>query len=128
MASRSLDDLRPNFRALVDLWLADCQSVDLQVLVYCTLRTNDEQDRLYAFGRTLPGRIVTNATAGNSAHNWGFALDFVPLLAGKPQWAAGNKYYMHAIAIAEARGLQSLAKGPFVEFAHLQMPNWRKLI
>lgn len=45
-----------------------------------TLRTNAEQDALYAQGRTKPGSKVTNAKGGQSIHNYGLAFDFVILL------------------------------------------------
>jgi peptidoglycan L-alanyl-D-glutamate endopeptidase CwlK len=38
-------------------------------------RTYEEQDALYAEGRTKPGAIVTNARAGYSNHNFGIAFD-----------------------------------------------------
>ena len=41
------------------------------------LRTIDEQNALYAQGRTKPGNIVTNAKGGSSYHNYGLAIDFV---------------------------------------------------
>lgn len=37
--------------------------------ITCSHRSNEEQDELYAQGRTRPGNIVTNAKAGQSAHN-----------------------------------------------------------
>lgn len=40
------------------------------------LRTIDEQNALYAKGRTKPGKIVTNARGGKSYHNYGLAVDF----------------------------------------------------
>lgn len=42
---------------------------DITPFLTCTHRPNDEQDELYAQGRTRPGNIVTNAKAGQSAHN-----------------------------------------------------------
>ncbi len=39
-------------------------------------RTWDEQDALYAQGRTLPGNRVTKAKGGQSNHNFGIAGDF----------------------------------------------------
>lgn len=39
------------------------------------LRSFQEQDALYAQGRTSPGNIVTNARAGHSVHNFGLAFD-----------------------------------------------------
>lgn len=42
-----------------------------------TLRTNAEQNELYAQGRTKPGKVVTNAKGGQSYHNYGLAIDIV---------------------------------------------------
>ncbi len=38
-------------------------------------RTFEEQDELFAQGRTKPGKIVTNARGGFSNHNFGLAFD-----------------------------------------------------
>lgn len=40
------------------------------------LRTKQEQDALYAQGRTKPGQRVTNAKFGQSFHSYGLAFDF----------------------------------------------------
>ena len=53
------------------------------------LRTVEEQDALYAQGRTLPGSVVTNCRGGSSYHNFGLACDCVPSLPGYtyiPDW------------------------------------------
>lgn len=39
-------------------------------------RSFEEQDTLYAQGRTKPGPIVTNSKGGQSYHNYGLAVDF----------------------------------------------------
>lgn len=39
-------------------------------------RTFEEQDALYAQGRTKPGPKVTDAKGGQSYHNYGLAVDF----------------------------------------------------
>lgn len=44
-----------------------------------TIRTFAEQEALYAQGRTKPGKVVTNAKAGMSYHNYGLAVDIVLL-------------------------------------------------
>ncbi len=129
MSSRSLSDLKPIFRAKVDLWLKDCRGAGLDILVYCTLRTIKEQDELYEQGRSVPGKIVTNAKGGQSAHNYGLALDFVPLIQGKPQWSAGNPLYLQAVALASSRGIESASKWTRMkEWPHLQMPGWKTLV
>ena len=43
------------------------------------VRTIEEQDALYAQGRTTKGKIVTNAKGNTSWHNWGLAVDIVIL-------------------------------------------------
>ena len=42
-----------------------------------TLRTIEEQNKLFAQGRTIPGKIITKARGGHSYHNWGLAIDIV---------------------------------------------------
>ena len=42
-----------------------------------TFRTFEEQDKLYAQGRTIKGDKVTNAKGGQSIHNYGLAFDIV---------------------------------------------------
>jgi peptidoglycan L-alanyl-D-glutamate endopeptidase CwlK len=44
-----------------------------------TFRTHEEQEALYAQGRTKPGKRVTNAKGGQSIHNYGLAFDIVIL-------------------------------------------------
>ncbi len=42
------------------------------------LRTWEEQNALYAKGRTAPGPVVTKAPGGHSQHNFGLAVDVAP--------------------------------------------------
>lgn len=44
-----------------------------------TTRTIEEQDGLYALGRTKKGKKVTNAKGGQSIHNYSLAFDIVIL-------------------------------------------------
>ena len=129
MSSRSLADLRPAFRARAVAWLDQCIHAGLDVLVTCTYRSMAEQADLYARGRTAPGKKVTNAKPGQSAHNYGLALDFVPMINGKPEWSAKDPAWGQAITLAESQGMESLAHDPkFAELAHLQEPNWRDIV
>jgi peptidoglycan LD-endopeptidase CwlK len=47
------------------------------------LRTLEQQTALYMQGRTTKGPKVTNAKAGESVHNYGFAVDGVLIIDGK---------------------------------------------
>lgn len=52
-----------------------------------TLRTIEEQNELYAQGRTKPGQKVTNAKGGKSFHNYGLAFDYCLIKDGKVDWS-----------------------------------------
>lgn len=54
-----------------------------QIRITQGLRTIDEQNQLYAIGRTLPGKKVTNAKGGQSVHNYGFAVDICLIINNK---------------------------------------------
>lgn len=139
MASRSIDDCHPIVAAMLRECVAGWQAVGLDVLVTCTYRDGAEQDALFARGRTLPGAVVTNARAGQSAHNFtqhgrpaSLAFDVVPLVNGKPEWStkgpAGEAW--RAVArVAKAAGLAWYGDPgqPFKEFPHFEHPNARAL-
>ena len=93
MASRDPADLHPRLRELHVKHMLACARDGIDVLTYCTFRSPEEQDFLYAKGRTTPGKIVTYARGGQSKHNFmvsgkpaALAYDCVPLVAGKPAW------------------------------------------
>lgn len=129
MSSRSLDDLRSDIRPQVDAFLTSCAAAGVDVLVTCTLRSDKEQADLYAQGRTTPGHIVTDAPAGRSAHNYGLAIDIVPMVNGKPDWNGHDPVWMEIGEFGQAAGLQwAGAPGfPFPEEPHFQHPNWRAI-
>jgi peptidoglycan LD-endopeptidase CwlK len=81
--SRILSALEPSTRVKAEKALELLHARGLDVLIYCTWRSWEEQAAEYAKGRTKPGKIVTRARPGRSWHQWGRALDFVPLRFGK---------------------------------------------
>lgn len=129
MASRDLNALRPVMRPMVDPWLDSCAAAGIDVLVTCTYRSYDEQTSLYAQGRTTPGPIVTYAKAGQSAHNYGLAIDVVPVINGKPDWNGGDPVWQQIGGMGQAQGLEWYgAPGSlFKELPHFQHPNWKIL-
>lgn len=52
---------------------------DINLRVTDGYRTYAQQDAIYAKGRTTNGQIVTNAKGGESNHNFGLAIDIVPI-------------------------------------------------
>lgn len=111
MASRRLEDLHPVTREKTEEFLRRAKEKGIDVLIYCTYRSPEEQEVLYMqgrleqFGITLEElnkrrvklglwkltekeakRKVTNAKPWQSFHQYGLAFDCVPLQGGKPDW------------------------------------------
>lgn len=71
-----LQNIMPEFAAKLGELEERCAKAGLQIKFSCGYRSVEEQNELYAQGRTKPGQKVTNAKGGNSQHNWGIAADF----------------------------------------------------
>ena len=100
-----------------------------------TLRTNAEQDELYAQGRTKKGSKVTNAKGGQSIHNYGLAFDIVILLDKdnngsfeSVSWEV-DKYWFRVVNFFKLRcwtwggDFKSLYDAPHFEYT--QGKNWK---
>lgn len=59
-----------------DQLIAEAEELGISILITDDFRSAEEQDRLYAQGRTAPGNIVTHVRGGESYHNFGLAIDF----------------------------------------------------
>jgi peptidoglycan L-alanyl-D-glutamate endopeptidase CwlK len=104
MASRKIGDLSPRMQVLYNKFHDRCRrdtwflKNGIEVLLTCTFRSGEEQNKLYAQGRTAPGRRVTNAKAGKSKHNTvdargkpaSDAFDVVPLRHGRCIWGTNG--------------------------------------
>lgn len=77
-----LPEVQPKARALVHAAAAHW----IHIEVTSGYRSYDEQDELYAQGRTKPGVIVTNARGGYSSHNFGTAFDITVFEGLAPKW------------------------------------------
>lgn len=113
-------------------FLDECGACGLPVLIYCTLRSNEEQEALYAQGRTTPGPIVTNARAGESMHNpdalgYAWAFDAVPLRDGVAAWNDDIRISQMGVC-GEAVGLEWAGRwrGSLRERLHFQFTKGRK--
>ena len=158
MASRSLDDLKKTMSRKANQFLGICALADMDVLIYCTLRSAEEQSRLYRQGRnirTIRGKAdelrehnpalgdllmsvgpqhgpkVTGAGPGQSLHQYGWAFDGVPMRDGKACWSADDPMWQIYGECAVKAGLEWAGNWTkFTEFPHCQEPgkDWRKLI
>ena len=71
--------------------------------------------------RTAPGKIVTNAKAGQSFHNFRCAVDVVPIVAGKPRWDVKDEVWQKIGALGKAQGLEWAGDWKrFREYPHFQ--------
>lgn len=79
MASRDMKDLHPvlaeSFTRVLAEWRVKYPELPTPFLT-TTHRPNKEQNELYAIGRTVKGKKVTNAKAGESPHNYFPSLAF----------------------------------------------------
>ena len=122
--SRNLDELHPSARMRVDKFLKACHEAGIDILVTSTYRDNESQNALYNQGRTLQGKIVTNARGGFSWHNYRCAIDIVPLHNGKPVWGTSGedgKLWERIGKLGEGAGLEWAGRWvSFKELAHFQ--------
>jgi hypothetical protein len=104
----------------------------IEPLIYCGMRSMEEQAALYAKGRTQPGKIVTQAKPGTSYHNHGLAFDWVPLKqSGKNAdlWIADWNNET-AFRLGEHVGISFELAAISWETGHLQTakyPSWRDI-
>jgi peptidoglycan LD-endopeptidase CwlK len=69
--------LHPKVADGVSSLINEAKARGMTVAMNMGLRTWEEQDALYAKGRTTFGSVVTNAPGGLSWHNYGLAVDVV---------------------------------------------------
>lgn len=154
MTSREIKHLSPAMQVLYNKFYDRCRrdpwmlKNGVSVLLICTYRSAEEQAKLYAQGRTAPGRIVTNAKPGKSKHNTAAAdgtpsaeaFDVVPLRHGKPIWGTSgdgideddSDDHTDDLEVWQRVGEHGVAVGlkwygspgsPFKEFPHFQNPD-----
>lgn len=101
--SARIEDLEPVTRAMCEKFIAAAPKI-ADIRVTHTLRTLDEQAKLYAQGRTLPGPIVTKAKPGSSAHNYGMAFD-IAFVGKKPYPPESDPRWLQLGQLGESLGL-----------------------
>lgn len=106
----------PLVEKAMNLFIAKAGTQGFSLRVTSGWRSFEEQDRLYAQGRTTEGKIVTNAKGGQSLHNYGCAFDVADKLKGyNIDWEKVGK-------IGESVGLEWGGRWPsFVDGPHFQL-------
>lgn len=101
---KELERLHPKVARKLNKILQKAEQSDLEILITDGYRTNAEQNKLYAQGRTRSGKIVTNAKGGQSLHNYGLAVDIVPVLSnGQIDYSDYDTYKLFA-SLAKEEG------------------------
>jgi peptidoglycan L-alanyl-D-glutamate endopeptidase CwlK len=122
MASRLIQDLCPALQPLAREFMILCASENIPTVITCTLRSNEEQDALYAQGRTTPGRIITNAMAGQSKHNTGEAFDVgLKNPDGSMNWDDTDPHWQRMGQIGEELGLTWGGRWKHPDKPHFQL-------
>jgi len=84
---KNVSTLHLKVQNIFSSWIAECQilakAFNYEYKAISGNRTWDEQAKLYAQGRTAPGKIITNARPGYSNHNFGIAVDMGVFKNGK---------------------------------------------
>lgn len=116
----NLDQLYPPFRQKVEELLKNTAARGAVYKVTSAVRTFAEQDKLYAQGRTSPGKIITKAKGGQSYHNYGVAVDFARIVNGKADWTPSA--YKILGEEAKKLGLEWGGLWRFLDLPHVQLP------
>ena len=121
---RDIKYLHPELQEIIKDFLAECKKAGLPVLITETLRSREEQNALYAKGRTAPGNIVTKCKYPFSPHCWGVAFDFCRNVKGRA-YDDSDGFFAKVGAIGKKYGL--FWGGDFKSFTdkpHLEMKKY----
>lgn len=123
---RAINRCHPRLIELSKKLVSACKGQGLIIGIGESFRTKEEQDALYAKGRTAPGNIVTNAKGSSysSHHQWGTAFD-IYRNDGKGVYTDSDGFFEKVGKIGKSIGLEWGGdwKSP-VDKPHFQLPDW----
>jgi len=89
--------------------------------IFCGYRSVEHQNELYSKGRTIGGKIVTNAKGGYSFHNYGLAIDIV-FIDDSNNWTWESDEWQIIGEIGKSIGFEWGGDwNEFKDFPHFQM-------
>lgn len=127
-SERNIATLNPKVQPLARELIEMATAAGIHVKVIAGLRTYEQQDELYAQGRTLPGKIVTKAKGGQSNHNFGVAFDVGIFSTDSKHYFGESPDYLKVGTIGRSLGLKW--GGDFQNFEdqpHFEFTNGRSL-
>lgn len=103
-SEKNINTLVPKAQEKARIFLQSVRDAGINAKIIDGSRTFEEQDALFAIGRTKPGHIVTNAKGGFSNHNFGVAWD-IGIFAGT-KFITESPQYDKAGKIGKSLGLE----------------------
>lgn len=117
--SRKIEDLTPETQELYREFDRRMKEANQDYIITCTYRPQEEQDALYAQGRTKPGKKVT--WTRNSRHTQRTAFDIARLVNGKISWRVLD--YKQAGKIGQEVGLIWGGSWKTPDMPHFELPK-----
>lgn len=131
---RDINQLHPSLIDKVYELIDLCEKNGITIGISECLRTTDEQDALYAKGRTTSGSIVTNCKGStySSMHQWGVAFDFYLKMDVDNDGSTSDDSYNNATGLFDKVGALGQSIGlewggswtSIVDRPHFQLPDW----
>ena len=124
--SRDISMCHPRLQVLANKLVTECKKQGLQVKIGECFRSVEEQNELYAKGRTKKGSIVTYAKGSDysSMHQWGIAFDVIRN-DGKGAYNNSDGWFDKVGKIGKTLGLEW--GGDWTkptDRPHFQLPDW----
>lgn len=135
-SAKNVATLHTKVQQLFRNWIAECQAVaaahGYEYKAISGNRTWEEQAKIYAQGRTAPGKVVTNAKPGYSNHNYGIAVDMGVFKAGKYLDASSpseaEAFHRKAAQIAEKYNIEwGGSWSSFKDYPHFEYKTGKTL-
>jgi len=113
-SAKNVASLHSKVQKIFSHWISECQvlakSQGYEYKAIFGNRSWEEQAKIYAQGRSAPGKIVTNAKPGYSNHNFGIAVDMGVFKDGKYLDASkpseAEAFHRKAASIAEKYNIE----------------------
>ena len=120
-SAKNIATLHPVLQPLATRLIEIAEERGIVAKVISGLRTYEEQDELYAQGRTKPGKIVTKAKGGQSWHNFGIAFDIGIFSKDGKTYYGESEAYKEVGRLGEELGLEWGGGWKFVDEPHFQL-------
>jgi peptidoglycan L-alanyl-D-glutamate endopeptidase CwlK len=127
-SQKNIASLHPDLQPLATRLIETANDQGINAKVISGLRTYEEQDELFAQGRTKPGKVVTKAKGGQSIHNFGCAFDVGVFSEDGRTYHGESKHYKTLGQIGESLGLEWGGRwAGFVDEPHFQLTKGKTL-